>query len=100
VSAFLELDDVSDAALFVDHFETDSPLAGSKASTELAVVDDWGSQVPAGIRGKVCRKDKQTDAAVPLGWNGRMRADGLLEIESRRFETVELDADELQELLR
>jgi amino acid adenylation domain-containing protein len=100
VSAFLELDDVSDAALFVDEFETGNPLVGRNAGAELVVVDDWGSEAPGGIRGRVCRKDKETGAAVPLGWNGRKRANGSLEIESRQFDTVELDADELQELLR
>ncbi len=100
VSALLELDNVSHAALWIDDFEPGSPLVGRSAGPELVVMDDWGSETPAGIPGRLCSKDKPYDAPVALGWSARRRMDGILEVESRRFDTVELDADELQELLR
>ncbi|MBZ5507151.1 MAG: amino acid adenylation domain-containing protein [Acidobacteriia bacterium] len=103
VSAFVPLDEEVDLLLWIDDFASGGPLAGRPAgSASVFVLDEWDQVVPIGVRGRLFKR-LQNDPAfgiVPLAWFGRWQSDGTLEIDTRQFDTLELDAGELEELLR
>ena len=103
VSAFVPLDDEEDLLLWIDDFIPGGPLAGRPAgSAAVFVLDEWEQAAPIGVRGRLYKRphNDPTFGMVPLAWFGRWQSDGTLEIETRQFDTLELDAEELEELLR
>lgn len=103
VSAFVPLDEASDTVLWIDNFHSEKELVGLPAGDEsIFVLDEWEKTAPIGVRGRLYKKSLRsgTTAMVPLGWLGRWQSDGNLEINTREFDTLELDAEELEELLR
>lgn len=102
VSAFVPLDVEAEVLLWIDDFNS-GVLAGRPAGpASVLVLDEWDKFAPIGIRGRLYKKSENPGAAQPepLPWFGRWRTDGTLEINSRHFDTLELDAEELEELLR
>jgi amino acid adenylation domain-containing protein len=103
LSAFVALDESEEPLLWIDHFQPGSPLAGRPLSQDLlCVLDEWEKPCPIGIKGKLYKKltlDPAHADWAPLPWSGMWRSDGLLEITARQFDTIELDADELEEIL-
>jgi amino acid adenylation domain-containing protein len=101
VSAYFPLDETADAVLWMDRFVPGVPLSGNYAgSTPLHVLDEWRQMTPPGAQGRLHKIPADGGPALPLPWFGRWRKDGVLEVNIRQFETVELDAEELEELLR
>ena len=103
VSAFVALDETVDALLWIDDFNPGAPLTGRPAgAASVFVLDEWDKVAPIGVRGRLYKKthaDEDSEMA-PLSWFGRWLSDGTLEINTRHFDTLELDAEELEELLR
>jgi hypothetical protein len=101
VSAFVALDESSDALLWIDRFNAEDALAGHPVGeASIFVLDEWGKTVPIGVRGKLHKQKNGSGEMFPLSWFGRWQSDGTLAIEGRCFETLELEAEELEELLR
>jgi non-ribosomal peptide synthetase component F len=102
VSAFVPLDEEADVLLWIDDF-TSGVLAGRPVgASSVYVLDEWDQVAPIGVRGRLCKR-RQNDLSyemVLLSWFGRWQSDGTLEIDTRQFDTLELDAEELEELLR
>jgi len=102
VSAFVPLDEEADVFLWIDDF-TSGVLAGRPVgASSVYVLDEWDQVAPIGVRGRLCKR-RQNDLScemVLLSWFGRWQSDGTLEIDTRQFDTLELDAEELEELLR
>jgi len=101
VSAFVALDESSDALLWIDNFNPEDALAGHPVGeASIFVLDEWDKTVPIGVRGKLYKQKNGLSEMLPLSWFGRWQTGGTLAIEGRHFETLELEADELDELLR
>jgi surfactin family lipopeptide synthetase A len=101
VSAFVALDESSDALLWIDDFNPQEPLAGHPVGeASIFVLDEWDKPVPIGVRGKLYKQTNGLSEMLPLSWLGRWQIGGILAIEGRHFETLELEAEELEELLR
>jgi non-ribosomal peptide synthetase component F len=102
LSAFVPLNEEADVLLWIDDF-TSGVLAGRPVGTSsVYVLDEWGQVAPIGVRGRLCKRwqNDLTSEMIPLSWLGRWQSDGTLEIDTRQFDTLELDAEELEELLR
>jgi surfactin family lipopeptide synthetase A len=103
ISAFVALDETADALLWIDDFNPGTALTGLPAgAASVFVLDEWDKVAPIGVRGRLYKKTQTDEDAemVPLSWFGRWLSDGTLEINTRHFDTLELDAEELEELLR
>lgn len=103
LSAFVALDDNADALLWIDDFLPGAPLVGCPSGAPLYVLDEWDNMAPIGVRGRLYTKspaDESGEQMLSLPWSGTWRSDGLLEINARQFDTIEVDAEELEELLR
>jgi amino acid adenylation domain-containing protein len=103
VSAFVALDDELDALLWIDDFKPGAQLTGRPAGpARVFVLDEWEKAAPIGVRGRLFKRAEKegADKLEPLAWFGRWQSDGTLEIDTRQFDTLELDAEELEELLR
>jgi len=103
VSAFVPLDEEADVLLWMDDFTSGASFSGRPVgSASVFVLDEWGKVAPIGVRGRLYLKPQNNVASgmVPLSWFGRWQNDGILEINTRQFDTLELDAEELEELLR
>jgi hypothetical protein len=103
VSAFFPLDEEADLVLWIDHFASGGSLTGRPGGgAAVFVLDEWGQVAPVGVRGRLFKKphNDATFGMVPLAWFGKWQSDGTLEIETCQFDTIELDAEELEELLQ
>jgi hypothetical protein len=104
LSAFVALDERADLFLWTDQFQPGLTLAGRPCGGDpVVVLDEWDNLAPIGIKGRIFKKtsvDGSDLEMISLHWSGRWRADGLLEISARQFDTIELDAEEMEELLR
>ncbi|HEX4714125.1 MAG TPA: condensation domain-containing protein, partial [Ktedonobacteraceae bacterium] len=102
ISAFLPLDDDADVFLWIDNFSAGVLTGQPMGSAAVFVLDEWGRLAPIGVRGRLY-KGTHSDlesATVSLQWFGRWQSNGMLELETRQFDTIELDAEELEALLQ
>ncbi|HZI58456.1 MAG TPA: condensation domain-containing protein, partial [Verrucomicrobiae bacterium] len=102
LSAFVPLDEEADVLLWIDDFASGALVGRPAGASSVYVLDEWDQVAPIGVRGRLCKKRQNALSyeMVPLSWFGRWQSDGTLEIDARQFDTLELDAEELEELLR
>ena len=102
VSAFVPLDEEAEVLLWIDDFNS-GVLAGQPAGPASVLCWMSGTKLRlSAYADGFTRNERDAGAAgpEPLPWFGRWHTDGTLEINTRHFDTLELDAEELEELLR